>query len=627
MKIPPPHVLFLSLAVVCASSARAEDPLAALLAQHPGARVHHMEGRPAYIYGAPMTRASTPEAAAAAFLQQHGRAFGVGDLELQPSRWIAATPNNSNLKIFGYQQKIRGVPVYGSLLRVGVRLEPTPAVVYSAGRLAGEPTIGVYPPIVPAQLASIFATAHPGYGTSVAVGEPELVVLRGDGRRADAWAWRVPVEDTSSPIRDPRSFFVETRLGSVIHVVDEFHFSPGQVTGSVSGLGTDAQTGLPHDPQTNPPVWQPTPRVLVLAHTPGGTYTTFADESGVFVFDLPNANEQVTIEARLGPHLADAGQYVKVVKPGGDSLGGCGTFTAPTALQTSVQAVTPATVTLEFPGDPQNDADIAQVNAVTEAHRCREYFVSRTVTDGPFLLDKIRVTVNLNFSGIANYRPASSCNGVAVLIFAMAGQGALNNCYSGVFPHEYGHHVTYEVMTDGWQTGAFFEGYGAVTVHIMNNDPIQGRGLWGDPGAGNMGHPYFGPPGNTGDPRQTPYWSCQYPIPPYPTWQTNPPLPESFCVCDTGTGGSHPAGQVLAGVWVRIMQGFQDAFGASGVEDARQLHVSWTFLTAGGAAPCDSAHCGTLAEVMTAASNYSGEHKGIINDAFAAHSIENSTCD
>jgi hypothetical protein len=109
--------------------------------------------------------------------------------------------------------------------------------------------------------------------------------------------------------------------------------------------------------------------------------------------------------------------------------------------------------------------------------------------------------------------------------------------------------------------------------------------------------------------------SCQYPIP-------NLSGP---CSCDF-----YEAGQVLSGIWLRIVDEFRDGYGTSdGMERARKLHVLWTLATSGGPSnpsDCNSAHPGTLTEVLLVDDDDGNLNNGTPNEvlirwAFEQHGV------
>ncbi|HEX4382652.1 MAG TPA: hypothetical protein VH083_06875 [Myxococcales bacterium] len=141
----------------------------------------------------------TPQAAAAAFLQQYGGDFGLGP------RQVLVPRGGSNAVRF--ERQIDGLPVFGGDLVVGIG--------------AGNSVILVNGPAVPAEVSGTFRSSR-----KAAVGQA-LKVLPGtpgaDPRAVKGWkatpktirpAWRVDVT-TSNPDGDWR-LFVDAETGAVL---------------------------------------------------------------------------------------------------------------------------------------------------------------------------------------------------------------------------------------------------------------------------------------------------------------------------------------------------------------------------------------------------------------------------
>jgi hypothetical protein len=543
------------------------------------------QGRVFSVHGMRMTAGIDPAGAAAAFLHQHGRIFGVGQPELA-ERWVNG-PKDETFTVFAYRQTLRGVPVDGGEARVMVWHRPVAQVGYASAVLAGEPIVGANPPVVPALLASVIAQTRPGYGQLAVVGEPEFVVLRGEGTRGDAWTWRVRVQRTDTRLPEPRTFFIETLSGELIHVRNEFAHSGG-VTGTVSGWGSTLGSTLPHP--VNPPSLLRLPDVRVEAWLPGAFHVLFADDEGEFTISAPD-DETALLEMRLGPDEPDAGRYIRVIDVRGDLASGACAPEVQTALVAYGSATAPAHIDLQIPdtNDPlEREFAVAQVNAVVHAHRSRQLFASRLIS--PVLEGQLRMVVNSIFEGNAGY---TICAGQPTLWFG----GNLhvfdrsNFASASIIAHEYGHYAIRVLATPG--TPHFDEGYADSLSILLNDDGVIGR---------------FHLNNNTVHVRNDPLLAnCQYPIP-------NPaPSP---CVCND----EYAVGQMLSGVWVRILAGLKQQHGqTAGLERARQLFVDWTLITLGGQEACHSAWHGTACEVL-------GVTQGlidldIVHQAFAAHGL------
>jgi hypothetical protein len=114
------------------------------------------------------------------------------------------------------------------------------------------------------------------------------------------------------------------------------------------------------------------------------------------------------------------------------------------------------------------------------------------------------------------------------------------------------------------------------------------------------------------------------------------PLPSGNCTCEV-----HDAGQLLSGIWQRILQdpesteSFRELYGSSGgLEAARSLHVMWMFLTLGTDELCVNDPYGRMQSATSAiglevlaADDDDGNlsngtpHHSIVCSAFASHGL------
>jgi hypothetical protein len=578
----------LALAMI-AALARAEDPLAVLQSMYPGVQVRSLDGRPAFISGRPMTQGNTPDGAAEQFLLTHGRIFDVGQLQLE-RRWMAG-PKDGSLKIIAYNQSIRGVPVDGGMARILIRMQPVPTVSYAAARFAGEPTVGAQAPAVSGAIAKMIATTHPGHLGTVAVGEPQLVVLRGENGRADAWTWRVPI-DNPLTMREPRTVYVETRNGQVVHVRKDYFHS--DITGVVRAWATPGT--LPHMPG-NDPVLTPLPGVQVKATVDGDTYTTFADRNGEFSFPFSGTGQTVTFNVALGPLPADGSSLQYVMDGENDPwVETCQPSTA-TALSLSESIESPTHVSLDLPHmSPHNGHWISQANAMIHAYRAREYLEDRLEIDVAFLPHKFRIFVN--HGAYSCNAHTSGCGGTLGLFFnspAFPNVPCYNMAYSSIVAHEYGHLV--HVWFVGTLNPGFNEGFADSFFIMVLDDPVFGRNGYHSPQPHNIRE----------DPRDV---CCKY------------PSSTLRCSCN-----SYEAGMVLSGTWTRITASFKDRYGEeAGLERARKLHVNWIALTTGADGGCNSVHPPTAVEVLSLDDDDGDLGNGtpnwdLICDAFGTHGV------
>ncbi|MFN0133790.1 MAG: hypothetical protein ACKVW3_14825 [Phycisphaerales bacterium] len=618
----------MSLFAVAPAAAQPVDPTEAIMrlqSMYPGARASVHDARTRLIYGVPMTPGETPDEAASAFFAAHGEALGVG--EFTRSRRWAAGAREGHLTVVSFTQSINETPVDGSLLRVAVlkaRGEQPCRVALVAARLAARPAPD--PIAVTAAGAATLALAQQGYANLEVTGEPVFVILPAererDTFRPDAWTWRVPVAFGEGGVGGhdhlPRSFFINACTGQLIKVRDEFahaHATSGNSHSSCTEIASSDVTGLvrayatptnllPHR-STNTPTLTAIANLRVTGEDNNSSDDDegYTDGSGNFSLTLPTSNN-VDIETRLGPTGTWGGTQWFVVNCQGDFV----PPTTPIAIGASTATTSPGTLNFNFGN--QNEYETAEANAAVQANRCFEYVISRLAIDINLFPNALKIYVNADIGlGMGQYVPSSSTPSFISpsLRFAKGynngSVGWWNMCYSSLFPHEFGHYLADSLGTD--YAYEFGEGLAMAFSNLVNNDRVQGRSfltntgpvdihLWNDPTDSSI--------------------NCQYPSSP-----TSSP-----CPCD----GGHLAGQLLAGVWLRITDGMVAQHGATnGLEIARSLFMNWILLTAG--APldgCNSADEETLDEVLTADDDDANLGNGTPNDdiilsAFASHNI------
>ncbi|VAX40132.1 hypothetical protein MNBD_PLANCTO03-1304 [hydrothermal vent metagenome] len=220
-----------------------------------------------------------------------------------------------------------------------------------------------------------------------------------------------------------------------------------------------------------------------------------------------------------------------------------------TAVQSVSGVATPGSEAyLEFNSSP-NQYKTAQVNAFIHTGLIHNLIRDRSSWTG---MD-FRMTTNVNI--------ASSCNAFfdgSSINFYRAGGSCPNMAYTTVVAHEYGHYI---VARQGLSQGAFGEGYGDVCGEMLYD-------------TGRVGEGFFGVGSVLRDNENT---LRQYPC----------------------SGAIHSCGQVLGGVWWHTRLNLGATYGsAAGLEVVRQLFVDWTLITTGGSGS-NSAHPGTVIEVLT----------------------------
>jgi hypothetical protein len=563
------RLVCLTLGAVCTAAVNAEEPWQALQGTYEGVRDLRIGGRRAYVFGTEMTGGTTPEAAARAFIEQHGGVFEVGELEAVGIRTWTTIDGTST--VLGAVQQIRGVHVEDSVVRVVVRNEAEPKVVFAGVRLAAEPVIGVEHPVVPAAVAAMLVQAHNAHVT--AVGEPERVVLRGNRNRGDAWCWRVRAVRSEGGIDRPVVYFLDTLYGQVIHERDDyFNLGPG-VQGSVTASGTVVADLLPFGTSSTQLTVHSVPGVRVVGTTPSSQATTFTGSNGQYSLVLGQLNDPVEVVASVGDTTSRAGAWYRLFDFAGAS------WPSGDPIHDVESDVIGNVVDLQPVSLSSQEYQVAQVDAIVSVSRSRDF--ARTFIDNSFhSTGQLTVSVNYDAGGQceAVVQPPSTPNPMGSMIFTASTTttGCHNYASHSIIPHEYGHIVLGHIFN--WTPGEFHEGYADSFAMFVNDDPVQGRhakvngtNIREDPSSGGV--------------------DCQFPI---TGSQPNP----TVCTCDY----SHLAGQLLSGVWVRILAEYRAEYGATaGMSNARSVFGAWTLITSGDDGECNAAHEGTALEILTIA--------------------------
>jgi len=289
---------------------------AALEAQYPTVRFYEKGERVRTVYGARMTRGNTHEGAAEAWLAVHGAVFGTDQPDMQRFRSIPLPDGERTVLM--YKQRMDGLPVIGSSLRILVRGESPAQVVYTAGRIAIRPQGGLPAPTVSPAEALAAARAHPQGALRAHWSEPELVAIYDNppNGNAEAYpAWRLV--GTGPELLDSYSFYVDAVTGRVARIHSNVvrgtdDIIGGNVVGHATpGLKPDTwgNTNPPTGTQScpNPAVQIALEGVLVEARLPGfGTLVdaTYTDANGDYELVVPSSTT-VDVFAHLGGDHAD----------------------------------------------------------------------------------------------------------------------------------------------------------------------------------------------------------------------------------------------------------------------------------------------------------------------------------
>ena len=434
---------------------------ARLLAEVPGVGVIQNGARIHALYGVPMTVGRTPDDAVAAFWREYRGALGVERLELELDR-AHAVGVAGTFTIYAYDQRMNGLSVENGLVRVLVRHDGLPAVVYVGAKLASRPRGGFAPIVVDGAQAIASQLATESFGALEALGDAELVVFYREDEvdlEEPVRAWKIRTESAAGASEyEAYTLFVDAATGDLVHVRDDVHHT--DVDGTTSGLATP---GTFPDTGSNPPVSFPlSTQDVGIA---GGNSTT-GDRMGNFTIPNPGTGP-VTVEALL------EGPWVRVFTDQGSRLFESTTVTPP------------GPANLAFNGTP-SQFETAQVNAYIHTVGTHDFFKDRQPAFTPIDLS-IECNTNLTSSCNAFYSSANQS-----INFYNAGGGCVNTAYSSVVAHEYGHFVVNRL---GLSQGSFGEGFGDCMSLLQYDDPILGRDFSGpgtnvrDPLTSNIQYP------------------------------------------------------------------------------------------------------------------------------------------
>jgi hypothetical protein len=543
-------------------SPQAASATSALIETFPGLQIYRAGTAIRAFYGVPMNSGATPDAAVAAFWDEHADAFGVTNLELT-LRWSNDVDWNK-FTVFAYGQTLDGLPVEYSVGRVLVLNGEPNRVVYASGIFAQPPAAGFAADAVGAAQALASVQAMLLYRQLSIWSIPQLVVYAGTeaemaggsfGPALHAWKFTGSNGDLADPMR--RTFFVDAASGRLIAARNEVYHT--DVTGTVRGMATP---GVRPDVASNAPVLTNVPEVRVRI-TGGGD--AFSDVNGAFTITNGGA-AAVTVTSTV-----TEGLWSHVDNQAGAEI----------TASTSVTPPGPAALVFNSTPSAQNTA---QVNALIHTNITHNFITDRSSWAG--VNTAIPTNVNINSQCNAFFDP------VAVSInFFLAGGGCVNSAYTTVVAHEYGHFVVQQL---GLQQGGFGEGFGDCLAVLIYNDPVIARD-------------FYGPNVHIRD------YSPGQPEDPYP------------CPGSCG-GEPHCCGETLGGLWWDIREQFGLAMGEpAGLDFARQLFVDWLQITGGGAGN-NSAHPQTAIEVLTVDDDdgtllNGSPHYNTICTAFSAHSI------
>ncbi len=602
-----PHRIGLSVfAIVLAfcAAVRGQTPAELLRAMYPGVRTFAPGRNLTYLYGAEMTPGQTEQQAVTAFLAAHAGAFfggvpGVGRTGDAPElvqEW--SMPSKSgDFVVYAFRQRIRGKEVDGSNVRIKVKRGVVPRVDFAAARLAGEPTLGSEQPLVSGEVASFLVRTQPGLQAALVEGSPEVVVLRGTGRRPDAWCWRIRTRVGEGLHATQRTHYVDTASLRVIHSAVHYSSYDPPTTGTVTGLGTPtAPPCYPFHGNGQILVSQPMGGIRVENSTVPSAHT-FTDSSGAYSLSWGSTGQGITVGTSMGLE----GQWFTLVDE---------KETPPKFLSAGATGQVGDNIPLSLVNSAMDiDVRVAQVDAVVTANRSRDFFLQYISDSAAGLNLPFSIIVNTSAASIGGSAVVRNGSGVAIayaILFSPQTSGYWNCASHSVVGHEYGHAALDMVGLRSADMPAFHEGFADTYSYMVNDNSVFGPQQYAN--YGNVRE----------DPSSTAV-NCQFPLP-----------STGVCLCDPNDLGclcGHAAGQLLSGPWVRIRNNYKTHYGATtGLEYARVLFGRWALVTLGGDDDCHTAYEGTLIEANSVADSALSDD-GIICAAFAAHSIyDDGTC-
>ncbi|MFM9995197.1 MAG: hypothetical protein ACKVU4_05285 [Phycisphaerales bacterium] len=577
-----------------------------------------------------MTGGATARQAAEAWLAEYAGVFGEADAALSEHSHVRLLTGKT---VISYQQSMDGVPVENALVKVVVHHEPQLRVTYVSGRLGLRPPGGLATAVVSAAQALLTARLHEAATGLTVWSEPDAVSIYDDRRAESALARRTwKVTGWSDDLGRAYRFYVDAATGLVIrHESAVVHAAPditGKITGHRSpGLEPDTWG----DPQNTSTGTQPCPNEpdelpvqLVLIEAIGSSQQVL---SSTYAFMNGQGEAEYTLPLASGPNVT---VRATLMGPSWEVWDWSGSpTTAPYFMDVANVGTNQTGVDFElFPGP--DEYEIAQLNAMHHLGETWRYFKDRIFTDQPIpgLDDNIPILASTQALCNANYWPSlpSPYGPGPGLSFARVGfsepcglptpcgRWCSNSSYSTAVSHEYGHYLL-DIMAGVVPSSphqAFQEGYSDVVAHLVHDTTIIGY---------NFGRPDQPSIGCNVHLREPLVYDAQYPD----------------CL---GPFEQHTHGMLLSVIWLDLLENMRDTYNSSeeGLEQTRQLHVDWTFITQGGEFTGDctperygrSAHAQTLTEVLTADDNdldlgNGTPHQAEICAAFVAHGISDAS--
>jgi hypothetical protein len=515
-----------------------------LLATYPGLTTTDWNGRVMAIAGVPMTSAQFADDAAATFVATHIGAFGAGDnLDLRLSRVNELREVDGTLGnkvIYAYDQFIDGLPVEYGAARVLVLNS-----VSEQGRAVASVTF-----------ASGKLAQRPANGFApVLVSKADAVEsAREIGRFAAMDVWSEPEQVVFFGEGD----FEEWTEPSIAYKFVGEHSDVAKAMRWT--FFVDANTGELIHARNDILHADITGQVRGLA-TPNNDSDRLNNPPALR--DVP----EIQVRVQGSPNAS-----VWTDRNGNFTIPWTGT--TPVTLEVGVangrrvtvndavnaeilvtQSVTPGTPALIQLNTTPSEGPTSQMNAFIHQTLTRNFFRDRAPTFTA--LDAV-LPANVMVSGSCN----AFYNGTSTNFYPAAG-GCNNTAIPSVVAHEYGHHIVNRL---GLAQGAFGEGFSDTMALLIYNDQVVGRGFTSTGGL-----------------------------------IRNPDTANQQFPCSSTA--IHTCGQIIGGVTWDIRTGLINRYGSTtGLETARQTHVSWALVTLGGQG-LNSAHPTTALEYLSVDDN------------------------
>jgi hypothetical protein len=478
-------ILALSVSSV---TAHAENGVAAaqtFLGAHPGSRGMFQGEDLVAVYGPPIASdsnvASSTDDFVNAFLQGTVAAFGAdfGSLMFHD----AITIRNGTLRVYTYGRQLDGVPVYGSVVKIPVRLGATEEIGYVAAHLVRDPVAPFPADVLTAPEAVAVVARSKPFKHLTTFGVPAKAIYeRGSGRLHRTWKFTGSDDDDESYL-----FFVDTANGQVVGVVNQL-LSAG-VSGTVSGY---ARGCCPADNPGYPACCggNATPELVDLAGArvpviagdvpacPGTEGTVIreasTDYSGQYSFTGFSLPARVTtgldgelatvVDCRYGPSAC----LSRWVYGGLTGLRECADLTTSGQVDFLLNSA-------------QTEFDVAQVTVHRGVQATHDWFALLQPDFAP--IDRNLLCLTNGGYGNAFYDPSSE-----YLYFGKGGTSPYappvtwrNFAMPTVISHEYGHFILdrlLELDPSKLEQGAFHEGVADILSAFLWDTPYMGYDLF-----------------------------------------------------------------------------------------------------------------------------------------------------